>query len=284
MRNRNTPKPKDLPIQTLNSIQQLFLTKGWPFNGYLGEEYFNDFCKMIQPLSEDQQKMMLSLTQDFLWVQETEYIKYFVPAFDLLNNYIGNAIRRTIVIAPLLPPDDFGKSKSSVSLLYHIKSCIAPIQQKYNMHNICLLECPATFDITNFPPNALFCLVDDFIGSGRTAVNAAQYYLNKGVATNNLAVVGLVSMCQGIDCLRQHDIHVFSGVIRQKAISDRTDGNKEVFFELMKAIEAKIKVREKYTFGYSQSEGLVKMMRTPNNTFPIYWLKNTQNKTPPFPR
>ena len=108
MRNRSTPMPKELPIQTFNSIQQLFATKGWPLDGYLGEAYFDNFCNMMKPLSEDQQKMILTLSQDFLWVQETEYIKYFVPAFDSLINHIGPAIRRTIIIAPLLPPCDFG--------------------------------------------------------------------------------------------------------------------------------------------------------------------------------
>ena len=95
MRNRNAPTPKELPIQTFNSIQQLFTMKGWPLDGYLGEGYFDNFCKMMQPLSEDQQKMVLDLSQEFLWVQEIEYIKYFVPAFDLLVKHIGSAIRRT---------------------------------------------------------------------------------------------------------------------------------------------------------------------------------------------
>lgn len=35
---------------------------------------------------------------------------------------------------------------------------------------------------------------------------------------------------------------------------------------------------------YAQSEALVRMFRTPNNTFPIYWLKNSKNPCPPFPR
>ena len=70
----------------------------------------------------------------------------------------------------------------------------------------------------------------------------------------------------------------------KKGISDRTDGNKDAFCKLMKEIETRIKVRENCEFGYSHSEGLVKMMRTPNNTFPIYWMKNKKNKAPPFPR
>ena len=284
MRNRSASTKKELSFQTFAKIQQLFLEKRWPFDGVLDEGYFDNFCLMMQELTEDQQEMLLSLSRDFLWVQEMEYLKYFVPTFDLFINHIGSETRRSIVIAPLLPPEDFGKSKSSVSLLYHIKSSIVHIQQKYNAHNICLFESPSTFVLSNFAENSIFCLVDDFIGSGETAIKATQYYLDNGVSANNLVVLGLVSMQQGINCLKQLKIQAFSGIIKQKAISDRTDGNKETYCELMKAIEERIKVREDCTFGYSHSESLVKMMRTPNNTFPIYWLRNTKNKYPPFPR
>ena len=42
--------------------------------------------------------------------------------------------------------------------------------------------------------------------------------------------------------------------------------------------------KEKYHFGYAQSEALVKLERTPNNTFPVYWFSYKQRRTVPFPR
>ncbi len=284
MRNKSTPAKKELPVQTFARIRQLFLEKSWPFDGILDEGYFDNFCLMMQSLTQEQQEMLLSLSQDFLWVQEMEYIKYFVPTFDSFISQLDSTSRRTIVIAPLLPPEDFGKTKSSISLLYQIKSSIVHIQKKYCAHNIFLLESPSSFAISDVPENSIFCLVDDFIGSGETAIKATQHYLSMGVSPSNIAVLGLVTMQQGIDNLRQHNIQTFSGIIKQKAITDRSDGNKESYYELMRAIEAKIQVREDCTFGYSHTESLVKMMRTPNNTFPIYWLKNNKNKNPPFPR
>ena len=135
MRNRSTSSKKELSFHTFAKIQQLFFEKRWPFDGVLDEGYFDNFCLMMQELTQEQQEMLLSLSQDFLWVQEMEYIKYFVPTFDLLISHLIPGNRRTIVIAPLLPPEDFGKSKSSVSLLYHIKSSIVHIQKKYSTHN-----------------------------------------------------------------------------------------------------------------------------------------------------
>lgn len=57
--------------------------------------------------------------------------------------------------------------------------------------------------------------------------------------------------------------------------------------ELMKSIESKIPKVGKFSFGYEKSEALVTLMRTPNNTFPIFWKDCThkgQKLKAPFPR
>lgn len=70
----------------------------------------------------------------------------------------------------------------------------------------------------------------------------------------------------------------------QKGITGRTDGNEKNFREVMEMIENRIKVRGDFKFGYAGSEALIRMARTPNNTFPVYWLKNKKNPHAPFPR
>lgn len=36
--------------------------------------------------------------------------------------------------------------------------------------------------------------------------------------------------------------------------------------------------------GYAESEALVTMIKTPNNTFPFYWYEKNSNSYAPFPR
>lgn len=79
-------------------------------------------------------------------------------------------------------------------------------------------------------------------------------------------------------------LQVFANIVMDRAISDRKDGNRETYQAVMESIEDYIRVKEEYRMGYAQSEALVRMFRTPNNTFPIYWLKNNKNPCPPFPR
>ena len=288
MKNKSTPAQKELPIQTYNRLLQIFSRKGWPRNSVVGTGYFDRFCELLKELSDEEQEMLLTLTEDFVWVQEMEYIGYFYPAFDRFIRSLPSEPRRTIVIAPLLPEADFGKSKSSVIFFYMIKSHMPEIQAEYRaqsiLHNITMQDNLANFDPAFFPEGSLFCLVDDFIGSGETAVSAIQFFLDRGISAEQLAVLSLVVLQQGIDYLSQNQIRVLSGLVMGKAITDRTDGNAEYYRELMQGIETRIKVKPDNTFGYAHSEGLVRMVRTPNNTFPIYWFKNKKNPNAPFPR
>jgi hypothetical protein len=56
----------------------------------------------------------------------------------------------------------------------------------------------------------------------------------------------------------------------------------------MTSIEELLEVESNMRFGRNQTEALIKMMRTPNNTFPVYWeerkLKNGTFFYAPFPR
>ena len=288
MKNKSTPAQKELPIQTYNRLLQIFSRKGWPRNSVVGTGYFDRFCELLKELSDEEQEMLLTLTEDFVWVQEMEYIGYFYPAFDRFIRTLPSEPQRTIVIAPLLPEADFGNSKSSVILFYMIKSHLSEFQAEYRaqnvLHNITMLDNLAGFDPSFFPENSLFCLVDDFIGSGETAVSAIQFFRDKGIPAERLTVLGLVALQQGIDFLSQNQIRILPGLLMGKGISDRTDGKAEEYRELMQSIETRIKVKPDIAFGYAHSEGLVRMVRTPNNTFPIYWFKGKKNPNAPFPR
>ena len=127
------------------------------------------------------------------------------------------------------------------------------------------------------------CLIDDFVGTGNTVISAAEYLIKKGVSKDSIAIVSLVSMMQGVDFLKENGYNIYTCQLCNKGISDDpcdTSRNKTI----MEAIESAIKVTDDYKFGYGASEALVRMERTPNNTFPIYWLKNPKNKYAPFPR
>lgn len=275
-------KSSDLPIDEFNRIQNIFIRKSWPIEGVFDNNVFDNFCNMLAELKPEQRSLIISLTEDFLWVQDFEYLKYFSLVFHRFIT-LYNFPNKKIYICPLLPEDDFGKSKSSVSLLYLIKSYLKDIQRKYSDFTITYADSPNFVHLDSIKRDGFtLCLIDDFIGTGETAERAAKFFLDRGISKNNFVVLSLVTMKVGLNNLNSRGYVTYTSIECDKGLSP--SGSDEQI-ELMKTIEDTIKVDEDFRFGYGASEALVKMMRTPNNTFPIYWYnKKNKNKYAPFPR
>ena len=54
--------------------------------------------------------------------------------------------------------------------------------------------------------------------------------------------------------------------------------------EKMKKISQQLQVPKELYLGYLETESLVAMNKTPNNTFPVYWCECKENSHAPFVR
>ncbi len=280
LKKRNQKSP-ELPIKDFVRINAIFNRKNWPVEDYFNDNVFENFCYMLANLTPEQRKLIISLTENFLWIQENAYIKHFSVAFDSFVASYDFTRGRKIYICPLLPEEDFGKSKGSVSLLYLVKAHLNAIQHKYSDFSITYADSPNLVDLDLIKNSYTLCLIDDFIGTGETVERATKYFLERDISEDMITIVSLVSMKAGISDLNIKGYSTYTDISCDKGISCTGDKTK---IELMKNIEATIRVSDDFKFGYKGSEALVKMMRTPNNTFPIYWLRNKKNKFAPFPR
>ena len=274
-------KSSELLIKDFARVQEIFIRKSWPIEDVFDDGVFNNFCNMLTGLDSEQRDLIISLTENFLWVQENEYAKYFSLAFQSFVTSYDFSRGKKICFCPLLPEEDFGKSKSSVYLLYSIKSHLAAIQKKYSDFSITYEDSPNFVDIDLIKNGYTLCLIDDYIGTGETVVRATKYFLNQEVTKDMMAIISLVGMNVGLSNLINIGYNIYTNVKCDKGLSYNAN---EAQIELMKNIEKAIKVTDDYKFGYKASEALVRMKRTPNNTFPIYWLHNKKNKYAPFPR
>ena len=278
---KENQKSPELSIKDFVRIQEIFKQKNWPIEDYFSDDVFENFCNMLAGLEPEQCNLVINLTEKFLWVQDSAYIKHFSVAFDSFISSYSFSRGKNIYICPLLPEEDFGKSKSSISLLYLVKSHLGAIQRKYSEFSITYADSPNAVKLDKIRDNYTLCLIDDFIGTGDTVERASEYFLDRNISKNMMTIVSLVSMSSGLDDLNNKGYITYTNISCEKGI---TDGGNETQIELMKNIEESIKVSDNYKFGYKGSEALVKMIRTPNNTFPIYWLRNKKNKFAPFPR
>ena len=287
---------KALPLSEVYRLDKIFLKKGWPKETCFDNKVFDNFCKTLAKYTPEQRELIFSLTNDFIWIQPENYMPYFDELFsEFISSYnfeskpesiseekskSNKKSRPKIRLCPLLAKDDTNKVKSSTTLLYLIKGQIKAIQKKYSNYDIFIKDDP-TKNIKNEENNRIFCLVDDFLGTGKTAENAVSILNENGVSTNRIVVLVLVGMKEGIEFLRTKNIAVFAHFICNKGITgNKNDTDK---LRIMEEIEKEIKVKKEYNFGYESSESLVRMIRTPNNTFPFFWLWREKHDAP-FPR
>ena len=130
-------------------------------------------------------------------------------------------------------------------------------------------------------------LLDDYVGSGETAIEAINWLSNKyNINQSNIIVLTIAAQKQGMDAvLEQCEVHFFTHLIRQKGITDIYSKNElDDKVKIMNSIEQKLKIESKFHFGYNESEALISLIRTPNNTFPVFWKTDEKNAIAPFPR
>ena len=129
-----------------------------------------------------------------------------------------------------------------------------------------------------------FLLVDDFVGSGDTAVKSVNNLTKLGVNKQNIFVFALVAQNIGVENLKKNDIRIAVAEQRDKGITDYYNSRISEKINIMKKVERKLNVKEQFSLGYKGTEALVSMIRTPNNTFPVFWIEPTKDKKAPFPR
>lgn len=238
-----------LSVSNTYNLSKIFKNKNWTTEKPFGTNEFDKFCNLFATLTDEELELMFNLTEDFLWIQANDYIKYFAKAFDSFISKFNFRDIKTIIITPLLTEKDFSKPKSSVMLYYLIAASKNEIQQKYNTFNISFIDTPnKIFDIMK-NGNFIVCLIDDFIGTGETAFSATQFFMDKNILNNNIAIVSLVAMKVGYNYLKTEGLEVFYSILKEKGISD-SYRNVEKETLIMQEIEQKIGVKPSFKFGY----------------------------------
>lgn len=272
-------KKEQLPqvsMKRLEQLRTLFAQKKWPVDEDIELSVFERFYKTLSILNDNEQGFLLDLSYRFVHIPQSEYLTYMLTPLSQLRQDEGN---RTLLFVTCTPKEDVGKIKSSAMVLYQLKGTTLrhhiDISPKRVVENILRL---ADYSITD---NTTIVLVDDFVGTGETAINAVDFVreLQPSLKDNSkIIVLCIVALHEGIKKLAKIGVKTYCSLERRKEISEEIiDRERDAAKKMMVDIESHLtKLKEEFRFGYNDSEALVCMERCPNNTFPIYWLtKNT---------
>lgn len=135
-------------------------------------------------------------------------------------------------------------------------------------------------------------IVDDFIGTGRTASRKSAWCVEKsielGVSDLKLYICSLAAMRSSLEKIEQSAEEIYSVYWLNKGISDEAPKEKLASYtssmlNLEDSLSWSKGNRNLYTFGYKQSESLFSLesINVPNNVFPIFWWKDGKDDKRP---
>ena len=235
---------------------------------------FDMFCKRLEELESDaDRELMLELTRKYLVVNLEEYGKYMVDVFRKFIDRNKDKIGKTEVIHmfPVQDKDYPAKTKSGNVMCYLFQGNLMRRFDEFRNKRIRIIE---TFDGLEKYKEDIECLllVDDFVGTGDTILGCINLIEEKGIKKEKIKALTLVMQEQGRNAVEEYGVEIYSAVLRNKAITDNysiEEAEKKI--SQMKNVGKRIKAKKELYLGYKESEGLVSMIKTPNNTFPFYW-------------
>lgn len=280
--------PKVLEDKYAESIYNLFQEKNWTVETDSTQlNTFDRFCQRMAELeSDDDRDFMLDLSRDYLWVRMEDYerllVKVFRKWFGAIDIKFTN--ERMLYICPMLPPCDFCVTKSSKFMLYLCQTVLLRQLPEFHENRIRLFDNPGLLK-SQLENMQCLVLIDDYIGSGETGIGCLEYIRSIGVDLEKVYILSLVAQKKGIDALQENGVRVFSEIVCQRGISDKYPIEQvDYCLNKMREIGKTIKAKSGMRLGYGETEALVTMIKTPNNTFPFYWFEKDINSRAPFPR
>lgn len=252
------------------------------------DQAFDRVCELSARLNNEQFNLFITLLEEYTYIDHD----YYVPGIQsALAKMMPPPCREHIYrVGPLLKPTDQDKNKSGVSLIYtfkHIAWKRSSIFNSFRLEDYISLKKLKSAKKPDI--NYTTIIIDDFIGSGGTAKDFLDDYEVTTKATNEtLSFISIGAMAQGVDYIISRGHNIFYDKLFLKGIEQSEKiVDKLAAYQVMEKIEDLISISSDYRCGYKKSEALVSMIRTPNNTFPMFWASKCVDGTDwpaPFPR
>ena len=269
-------KKNTLAEKFVIELAAIFNDQNWEIEESTNDEYsiFDIFCKRLEDLETDaDRELMIELTRKYLVVGAGEYYKYMFVFKKFINcNRDVMMDIDTIHIFPVQDKDYPEKTKSGNMMCYLFQGLLMRRFDVFRNKRVRIIE---TFDGLVKHKDDIKCLlvVDDFVGSGDTLLGCVNSIEEKGIEKEKIKVLTLVLQECGKKVADEYGVEIYTSVLRNKGITDNySEQEAQEKKEQMKRISKRFKVKDKNLYlGYKESEGLVSMIKTPNNTFPFYW-------------
>ena len=239
LRHRQKKNSSSISVSTLIQLKTLFDNKGWLIDEDNTVSFFNRYISTLSILDEKQQDFLISLSHHFLYVPIERYLELVLKPLIELRKEDPN---KKLFFACCLSKDDLGRPKSSHTVLYQLKG--TTIKSMIDLDPFSVIEKWDNQLCHKLDNNYQIVLVDDFIGTGETALSAIEYIKETcpNVDNSRISVLSITAMNEGVKLITDKGYKTYVSIICKKGITDQYSGTEQLnAINLMLSIEKEIK-------------------------------------------
>ena len=261
-------------------INNIFEIKGWPIDNDNKNSLFNRFRKRCQELNDEERTLFYKLSMNFNWISLNEYMQLLSKLLiKLVSKYFYSA--QHIYVYPIKKEEDYNKIKSADVTSYLCKATQIKHIDLLSKKTFKIITTYEELAKTHKKEDKPFIILDDYIGSGQYACNVTEELIKKGIPKSNIIISTFFISQNGKKKLEDAGYSVEYIEEVENVLSKLSA--KEI--KILNEIEKKLNVNEEFSFGFNKSANLISLIRTPNNTLPIFWYKNASHvANAPFER
>lgn len=258
--------------QAIMTVNRIFKSKQWVQKD-TQELAFNGFCNLFSSLENHQIDLLLELTTNYHWITQPEYQDKLIEAMEAISQYELVGVQK-IYFFPIIKPEDEEKAKSGEHLFYIIKSN-RHLLTKYTKIKFDFVKTFERLEGINLKADERLYLVDDYVGSGQTFNYCmSEVAKNKTLTSNLIKIICIAIQEETKNNLMSNGFAILTTLTLRKGITDFNNSpDIEQKKDLMRDIERYVPGSKPFSLGYDETEALITLARTPDNTFPVFWKK-----------
>ena len=238
---------------------------------------------MWERLAPEERDLIMVLTPFYTLISSREYEDRFCDVWDMAVGVLPPETQN-VALVDIPKMGSRGGPKSHDSLFYRAKTYDSMLRLSHLRVSFL-----SSFRQYKGDGATTFAFLDDYVGTGDTIVKALELLRQRFPAAewNAVFVLALAAQRQAVERLKAFDCTLVAGTVLGRGISDSSIADISDALRVMDKIGLRLGVAKSARLGYGKTEGVVSMMRTPNNTFPVFWTTKQVAGcawTAPFPR
>lgn len=274
-----------------DKLDDLFKNSDWK---KLSKEEQDSFSSVFSVLNDEEQELIYDLSKRFKIINAQEYIIEFNDLIEKLLSKYPNC--KKLYIVANVSSECFPQAKSGNHFAYFGKSTVS--QKMFNNIGVKLQVLNDIKKISNkviTDQNIRLVVVDDFIGTGDSTsefldkiksmkLKRGKNFIN--IPCDKISICSIAIMDYSISRFTAEGYTVFCNHRLAKGLSDYYNSaelNSKI--EILNSIHDKLGIaKSENVLGYDSTEALVSLIRTPNNTLPVFWGRMKGKYNPILPR